>query len=106
MERWFSVALYSRRESSDPSAPALFEETTYLIDAIDEEEAVRVAQELAKGAAVDYEAVTGESISWRPALGHSVFELIDPLKSGAQVFCRFINEGQYKALTSEHGVDI
>ena len=64
-----------------------------------EEDARKKGMEFAIASRAEYRNVEGELVRWKFDRVESIYEILEPeLKSGAEVFSRFLREPQVRAL--------
>ncbi len=97
---WFCVCALSVAEHDQKRPPdALWEEQLFLVDAESEEDARAKGKQLAEGERAKYRNAAGDMIRWRVKKIESVYQIMDEeVKSGTEVFSRFLREEQVKSL--------
>lgn len=81
-----------------PSHPQLWEERIYLCAAGSTELAGKVIAEKLRAADSTYRAASGEPVEYCFDSVLSVFEIFDELRSGAELFSRFLGATEAKSL--------
>ena len=97
---WFCVCALSIAEH-DQKRPvdALWEEQFFLVDAESTEDALVKGEQFARAGGARYRNAAGEMVHWKFEKIESAHELLDQeLKSGTEVFSRFLREGQVQSL--------
>src|SRR5438876_745565 len=100
---WFSVSVLSVAEHDDKRpSDALWEEQIFLVDAQHKEEALLKGEEFAKAGRPRYKNADGEVICWKFERVESIHELLEQeVKSGTEVFSRFLRHGQVESLLKD-----
>ena len=94
---WFAVPIYLR--SSEPvDGEVLLQETIHLVEAESEEEAMQKARALVNKLEHQYNNVIGKEVRWSLDEIGDLWELLDDLSDGAEVYSRFINDETRNAL--------
>ena len=95
---WFSASVITRSEKKDDPF-ILFEESIYLLQAEDDDDAWKKAEEKGRLSEQSYEAISGDMVTWVFDRVLSVFELFDEeVKDGTEIFSRFLKEEEVKSL--------
>jgi Domain of unknown function (DUF4288) len=96
MNMWYSAALLFERIHPTRTGRAkepLWEESVILVDASSEEDAREKAEAFGKKEAISFQAISGERVEWRLVEVVDIHEIQDrDLKSGTEVFSRFLND--------------
>ena len=97
---WFCVCVLSVAEHDQKHPPdALWEEQLFLVDAESEEDARMKGEQFAEAERAKYRNAAGEMIEWKVEKIESVHQIMDEeLKSGTEVFSRFLRERQVQSL--------
>jgi hypothetical protein len=97
---WYSADLFFESVHDNfPKDTDLWEEQVLLINANSEEEARATAEELGRRNEHVYTSGTGDNVHWVFRMVASVDEILDEnLKSGTEVFSRFLRAAEVKAL--------
>ena len=71
----------------------LWEESIIVVDALNEEQAQKKAETLAKKEAVSYQAISGEQVEWNFVGVMDSHEISDEIiKEGTEIFSRFLRK--------------
>ena len=95
-DMFYSVSLFYKSERTDDEEP-LWEERIILVSALDEDEAETKALQLVKKNEAKYMVGNSVSVAWRFHQIERVF-LIDDIKDGAELFCRFLKDSEAQSL--------
>jgi hypothetical protein len=99
---WFGASLlYRSSEPLDERGTHLYEERIILLEAIDEGEAWKKANERGPLLEEEYTNAEGRRVTWAFERAIEVKEIIeDQLGDGVEVFNRFLSEDEARNLTS------
>jgi predicted transcriptional regulator len=97
---WYCVSVLSVAQHDDKHpSDALWEEQMFLVDAQHEEDARVKGEKFARANRAEYRNVAGEMVRWKFEKIESVHEVMDEeLKSGTEVFSRFLRQAQVENL--------
>jgi hypothetical protein len=103
---WFGVnLLYKSVHTPTDSKPTLWEESVRLIQAQTEVEARDEAERMGRSGEHTYEVEDG-TVIWRFERIESVFSILDEeLRSGSEVFSRFLKDSEVSSLLTPFGDD-
>ncbi|WP_251359114.1 DUF4288 domain-containing protein [Kangiella sp. TOML190] len=88
---YYSVNVLFKSTRSDSKEP-LWEERILLIDALDEDEAERLAIKLCENEKVKCSTVDGSDVEWNFYTVERAYEIQDSIEHGTEIFSRFIKE--------------
>lgn len=94
---WYAISLLFVGVGAGEESAPLWEERIVLIDAATEEEALATAQVLAKDGQHDYETISGP-VRWEFRHVERLFAIEGQIKSGVEVFSRFLRDSEVKSL--------
>jgi hypothetical protein len=99
---WFGVSLlYKSSEPLDERGTYLYEERIIVLEAIDEEEAGKKANERGPSLEEEYVNAEGRRVTWTFERAVEVKAIIEEqLGDGVEVFNRFLREDEVRNLTS------
>lgn len=97
---WFCAAVLKVAEQNGQRQPnSLWEEQLFLLQADEEQAALREAEEIATRPEPPYRNRKGELISWQFVKVDRVFRIAEEdLRSGVEVFSRFLRDSEAKSL--------
>lgn len=98
---WYSADALMRSSllGSVDNDAAMWEECIYLLEASSESEALRMAEEIAKGEEVEYRTAEGETAKWEFDCVLRVQEISNGrIISGTELFSRFLRKAEAESL--------
>ena len=97
---WYAVELLFERihpDSAKNPDDLLWEQSIFLIQALDEEEAKAKAENVAKKEELSYRAISGETVKWRFVKLTGTYQILqETLTEGTEVFSRFLRSTEVK----------
>jgi hypothetical protein len=100
---WFGVSLLLCGETpSRKTSDLVWEENIVLVEAASCDEAKLLGANIGKGMEVEYDSASGEHIHWTFRNVTQVYEIQEQmiLRTGAEVFSRFLRNSEAESLTT------
>jgi Domain of unknown function (DUF4288) len=99
---WYVVSVFYKSEHLEPDrqTAGLWEEVFLLVDAIDDEDAARRAEEIAKSKEHEYEVSepTPHTLRWTFSRIERTHTVEGPLEDGVEIFSRFLTASEAESL--------
>jgi hypothetical protein len=98
-DKFYSASILSRSiRNNSVSSHDLWEESVILIRADTPEEAMEKATATGRSMGTTYEAIDGSMVTWEFFKVESVFEILDTIGEGAEIFSRFLRNSEVESL--------
>jgi len=95
---FYTASLLFRSLHDGGTTPGLWEESLILIQAISPEEALKKAREVGHARELTYTAIDGSKVAWKFFKVERVFEIMDELIDGAEIFSRYLRNSEVESL--------
>lgn len=88
----FSVPIILQRKIDSYFPEPLFQESIFLVEALDHESASEKAKTYARAEECSYLNSEGEKVSWTIVGTGNPFEILSEIKEGTEVYSRFLSD--------------